>query len=964
MSVYQREERWPTRSTTLLFTEAGVKFLATYRVWIVATVWLGIRGYILWGLDPNYSIETYFRLAGDWLEGFTPYVDFKVEYPPGALLLFGLPRIFTEAPIVYGYLFAVVMLLADLGLMLLLWRIPALVRGGDAKTDLAQSYESTLLGISYILFTAVFGRLLFQSYNLLLGLLLVISVYFALRKKAFLVDILLAVGIWINLAVFVWIPLLWCYDIISRDQESPSKRSLTIGEYLRALLFRAAVLSGCLGVLFFPFYMLVGRSLSYIVQFHLLRGVQIESTAASILIMAAKIFGFELTTDFTLGAIHLTGVGTKGAAGVSGILAIIIVGILTIYLIRMLQCQTNVAERNIWLIRGLLATILALLATSKVFLPQYLLWVCPLAAFLACYHRPRISRLGWHLFGVNLISTVLFFFFYPNLIELEPLPALLLLIRNTYVIWLVIYLVLPHIPDSDQRKPFLQVAPNTRKYLIYFPVVLIFIWGTIAAFRPLMEADIWMNLRVAEDILATGEIPRVDQYSAVAAGRPLIVHEWLSALIFLWIYKLGGGEALTVFRSTMMLAMMFILWFSLEKRSRTFILTAPLLALTAYIILERVFVRPHLFTLLFLCIWVFCLQRWRRERRLWYLLVLVPLQALWANLHGGYLIALVLGGMMTGIAALLVLLPTWSKEENYSWSDVATLAALTAACLVASFINPHGLRLIKFSLSMGFGSDIFKKFVYEWGSPFAAKYMGRAYGFNVVLVIFIAMFFGLTLNAKRRPLVDTGFAIFATITTIQAIRFVSYIGIFGFPIAVHAWQTAADNHPRSALLKRRPLIETALIVLILTSTLIYGFPYDKSIHRRIGWGFGIRTPYQTVDFLKKQNLEGVIFNDYSDGAFLIHHLAPKILPVIDPRIDIYGSELTEEYYFSRDNAVRFFRYLNKYNVSLILLRQTKRNIRIIQMLSQLPASKLILRADDRLLFSYDPDLLPAEILQQ
>jgi hypothetical protein len=43
--------------------------------------------------------------------------------------------------------------------------------------------------------------------------------------------------------------------------------------------------------------------------------------------------------------------------------------------------------------------------------------------------------------------------------------------------------------------------------------------------------------------------------------------------------------------------------------------------------------------------------------------------------------------------------------------------------------------------------------------------------------------------------------------------------------------------------------------------------------------------------------------------------------------------------------------------------QTKKNIPIIQLLSQLPASRLLLRADDRFLFSYDPDLLPAEFLQ-
>ena len=116
--------------------------------------------------------------------------------------------------------------------------------------------------------------------------------------------------------------------------------------------------------------------------------------------------------------------------------------------------------------------------------------------------------------------------------------------------------------------------------------------------------------------------------------------------------------------------------------------------------------------------------------------------------------------------------------------------------------------------------------------------------------------------------------------------------------------------------------------------------------------------------MEEQGFEGIIFNDYADGAFLQHHLAPKILPVMDSRIDVYGSELTHEYFSSRDDPEKFFQYLNKYKVSLILLMQTKKNIPIIQLLLQLPAAKLLLRADDRFLFSYDPDLLPSEILQR
>ena len=93
---------------------------------------------------------------------------------------------------------------------------------------------------------------------------------------------------------------------------------------------------------------------------------------------------------------------------------------------------------------------------------------------------------------------MVFFFFYPNLIELEILPGLLLLLRNIFVIWLAIGLLMSGTTAVGRQQPLFQITPRTRKYLIYIPVVLLFVWGTIAAFRPVRNADVWMNLRVAE----------------------------------------------------------------------------------------------------------------------------------------------------------------------------------------------------------------------------------------------------------------------------------------------------------------------------------------------------------------------------------------------------------------------------------------------------------------------------------
>ena len=48
MNEYEKEESRPAHLTTALLTESGVKFFATYRIWIVAAVWLAVRGYALW----------------------------------------------------------------------------------------------------------------------------------------------------------------------------------------------------------------------------------------------------------------------------------------------------------------------------------------------------------------------------------------------------------------------------------------------------------------------------------------------------------------------------------------------------------------------------------------------------------------------------------------------------------------------------------------------------------------------------------------------------------------------------------------------------------------------------------------------------------------------------------------------------------------------------------------------------
>ena len=49
-------------------------------------------------------------------------------------------------------------------------------------------------------------------------------------------------------------------------------------------------------------------------------------------------------------------------------------------------------------------------------------------------------------------------------------------------------------------------------------------------FTPITNNDLFLHLLTGRLVLETHEVPRVDDYSALARGRPYVAHEWLAAV--------------------------------------------------------------------------------------------------------------------------------------------------------------------------------------------------------------------------------------------------------------------------------------------------------------------------------------------------------------------------------------------------------------------------------------------------
>src|SRR5215212_10096506 len=196
----------------------------------------------------------------------------------------------------------------------------------------------------------------------------------------------------------------------------------------------------------------------------------------------------------------------------------------------------------------------------------------------------------------------------------------------------------------------------------------VFAYAFFFAARPLSDGDFWWHLKTGEYTINTHSIPRTDFFSFTNYGRVWIAHEWLSEAIFYGIYSRFGFNALIVLFA-LLTAVTF--WITFKRTESHPVIGGFAVFLGIWTVLPGIGVRPRVFTLLLSSVYLALLARYVRRgepRHLWWL---VPLMALWVNLHGGFLIGLVL----IGLTIVCVPLDAWTRGErfNSTWPQLRTL---------------------------------------------------------------------------------------------------------------------------------------------------------------------------------------------------------------------------------------------------------------------------------------------------
>jgi len=460
-------------------------------------------------------------------------------------------------------------------------------------------------------------------------------------------------------------------------------------------------------------------------------------------------------------------------------------------------------------------------------------------------------------------------------------------------------------------------------------LLCLMIFGTMIALNgesALEDADTLWHIKAGEVMIKSREILTRDIFSHTADSKEWTSHEWLSEIIMAALYKTTGFPGLVTFFFLIVSLTFWILYKILEEDYGLW--PALICSITAFIFAKtHLLARPHIFSWLFGIISFAILIRGGKK-----LYLLPALMIPWSNMHGGFIIGLVLQGIfLAGSIAQKVeetsFSKTWENKKNfYSPALVLALSILTTC------INPFGYKLLFFPFKVS--APVFLSNIQEWRSVDFQKFR--------VFRIFVLTLILLLVSGKRRvPWTHNFLLVVFLNAALIFVRNISIAGMYLAPVFAAAIQSTGESLKR--FLTRKPTapndpglhlsltsgpITVAVICAILLISSYLNGPLSELLKDRIK--LPEKFSSNVVSFLESHNPKGKLFNEYSMGGLIIHEFGPKIKVFIDGRADMYGETIMEDYLkiVKLDNDVD--ELLESYRINWVLFSESTALVRYLK----------------------------------
>jgi hypothetical protein len=445
---------------------------------------------------------------------------------------------------------------------------------------------------------------------------------------------------------------------------------------------------------------------------------------------------------------------------------------------------------------------------------------------------------------------------------------------------------------------------GTRPWLTLPRLWLVVVLGGIAVMELAQvpsAVDLAYHLKVGELIVAERAVPRTDVLAWTTAGQPWLDQNWGAQLALYGIWRLGGLPLLTVASTLCAVATWGLVAAACRRRTANLRLIAGAMLAGYAAAAAGLSPRPQLFSMLLFAAELYLLEVARTRPRV--ALAIPLLMALWANLHGAFVVGV-------GLLVIEVAAAVWRRDR----SGAARYLLVTVASLAGLLVNPWGVRVLGYAISFPANPTV-TGFVSEWG-PATLRQLPGAMILVAIGVLVVALV--RAPSPERAPEQLLRMALLAALA-LWAIRAGAWFGL-ALPVAL----CALAGHERPARVgptERGVPVLSGLVLAVLAVALVAASP---PVTRAL---LSSRpelqdAPAATASWLAANPQPGRMLNYQPWGSYLELRLGPRVQVGFDSRIELPPAGQWSRYHAVISGRSDTERLLDEWGVGHVVTSRT------------------------------------------
>lgn len=441
-------------------------------------------------------------------------------------------------------------------------------------------------------------------------------------------------------------------------------------------------------------------------------------------------------------------------------------------------------------------------------------------------------------------------------------------------------------------------------------------------FFPIADGDIFWHLASGREILSSKQFLLSDPFSYTTPGIQWIDIHWLFQVISYLIFSLTGYYGLLFFKSVIIASSVFLL-FSLHRTLPSMIITAVLFLFSFYQCRYLVPLRPGILTLLYLSVFILLLENFQKTLHVKFLLPLIPLQILWVNTQGLFMIGPSVSGLyMLGIATDsiirskgLVKILSFIRTQK----SVGVLVVFLLLC-IAGLITPYGTKGLLFpfrlfrQITPG-EENLYSNLIAENAPLLSLTGTDQMFYLLTFAILVLTSLISIIIAGKKMRSAHLYLFLSFSVLALMAQR---NLILFVFAVVPLLLSNFEFVYLKIRFVFNRFVVYglTIITTLFFVFVTMLHFNMIKSVNTPIS---PFCHPVESTDYLKNNRISGTIFNADRYGGYLLWHLFPSHKVFIDTRLSMRDRSFFADYISILNSPERFEPVMEQCDIAAVVI---------------------------------------------